>query len=434
MSYVTITTPTNTTVEELFTLGVSTSRGTENIGQFGSGVVMSVLTWLRQYGKSPEFRVNGERVTFRTETRQKSDGNFYDAVLMTRKPDGGRAKTSEMSISLEYGTSDWTDVGMSMREWISNALDQGAELTNCIRTTSKPTADDGVSVCIPMTPEVKSYLENLGSYFLHGKADQHSKTLPKSGDKMRVYRRGVFIREMNDDSLFDYNLDFDITENRNGSSDSMERLIRNLVQGRGYHNVEYYKQVWEAILSGKQVFEKTAIQYSWDRLTGDWVQILTNETRKVYPIGTAILGKMDTEGLPIADDWYHEVIRINPNLDGLSSGSARNGFVGESVTEGPVFDLMVRLTNIVRACGLENGKDSLPNLEVYRTADGHEPKMRGFYDKNTDTIGIYHGNRNDANVMLEEIAHRHSGHKDETRNFQDYLIALAVRFIGDTEL
>ena len=47
MRYLKIVSQSNTNPEDLFTLGVSTSRGTDKIGQFGSGTLMGVLAWLR---------------------------------------------------------------------------------------------------------------------------------------------------------------------------------------------------------------------------------------------------------------------------------------------------------------------------------------------------------------------------------------------------
>jgi hypothetical protein len=437
MSFVKIATPTKTTVEELFTLGVSTSRGTENIGQFGSGTLMSTILWLRLYGKSPTYYVNGERVTFKTETAQKSDGNFYDKIVMLRRPaDGKRAKSAEMSVSLEYGEKDWTEAGMAMREWISNAIDQGGDLSS-ISVVDEIHPGDGVEVYVPRTPEVRAYMEDLSSYFLHGKADQGSKTLPKdSTAPMRAYRRGVFIRSFEDKpSMFDYNLDFDISENRNGSSDSMEREIRWIIRGFGYRNPQYYQTIWNAVLAGSTAYEVQCLA-DYEDLTGDWKEILGKETRKVYPISAAVLGLEGMEGTPVRDVWYSFAIQINPKLDGMAKcgAGAKKGFKPEPVTEGPIFDMMVRLHNAIWGCGLDNGKTDLPKLEIYTTSDGSDPEVRGYYDEDTDTVGIYKGCQTDQRVMLEELAHRCSGHADRTRKFQDYLVALASNAIGETDL
>lgn len=431
MKFVKIATPTKTTVEELFTLGVSTSKGTENIGQFGSGTLMSTLLWLRRFNDSPAYFVNGEKVVFKSETGIKSNGDFYDKIIMMR----GR-KRREMSVSLEYGEKDWTDVSMAMREWISNALDQGKEISNCVEVVDKIVPGDGVEVYVKLTPEVKEYIARLSDNFLHAKNEQGSKTIAKTEpSSMKLYRRGVFIREFEKKSIFDYNLDFDITENRNGSSDSMMYQVSQLIRGWGYHNEEYTKTVWENVLSKADVVEVNDLE-DYHSLMGDWSSVLQKETRKVYPISAMILGMEGMEGIPIRDAWYHQAVTMNPSLDGMKNcgTAAKRGFIGVKTAEGKPHEMMTRLHNIIWASGLDNGRTELPKLEVYKTADGSEPSIRGYYDKDSDTIGIYQGNQLDQRVMLEEMAHRCSGHSDRTRKFQDYLVALASNVIGETEV
>jgi hypothetical protein len=56
VQYLKIVSKSITTPEDMFTLGVSTSRGkVDKIGQFGSGSLMGVLAWMREFGDAPKF-------------------------------------------------------------------------------------------------------------------------------------------------------------------------------------------------------------------------------------------------------------------------------------------------------------------------------------------------------------------------------------------
>lgn len=431
MNFVKIHTATQTTVEEMFTLGVSTSRGTENIGQFGSGSLMSSILWLRTFGESPVFFINGEKVTFEIDERQKTDGATYGQIMMKR----GRKKLP-MSVSLEYGEKDWTSPEMALREWISNAIDQGATIEQSVSVVNSVKPTDGVCVYVRQVNQTREYLNDLERQFLHTSGNNVAKVIEKSepGGKLRAYRRGVFLRELNNVSLFDYNLEFDVNESRNGSSDSMESMIKDIVSGSNYHNPEYYNTILNAVISGTPCFEVDNVS-SWNWLSGDWRDVLAKFNQKVYPIAAAMLQCEGMEGIPICQNWYDLIVRCCPSLDGMRdvNTSAKKGLIGTEVTSGPTFEMMRNLWNVVWSCGLTE-KTELPKLEIFKTADGQQSDKLGYYDRDTDTIGIFHDNRLSMSTMIEEVAHRASGKSDRTREFQTFLCELTARVIGDTSI
>lgn len=149
MKYVKIVSKSVTTPEDMFTLGVSTSRGKENkIGQFGSGTLLGTLAWMRVYGTSPVFMINGKKVVFETKDVLKSDGEPFKQVLMCHS-----RKKAPLSVALEYGTLDWPTACLGLREWISNAIDGSAEGTDpktlIVLTNKIEASDDEVAVFVP---------------------------------------------------------------------------------------------------------------------------------------------------------------------------------------------------------------------------------------------------------------------------------------------
>lgn len=406
---------TNVSVTDMFTLGVSTARGTDKIGQFGSGCLMAVLTWLRLFGDSPRFFVNGEKVRFSFSDQPMANGDTFGQVYIHYK------KKTPLSVSLEYGIKDWTDSGMALREWISNALDQG-ETLDCISMVDKiePTTE-GVTVYIPVNMEVLKYWKNIQNYFLQATDTQDVKFIRKGVlSKMRVYRRGVFIREFDELSWADYNLDFDISENRNGSSDSMiEKCYR--------HAGRYLSKEDAEWLFSKVLNEATSFERNWNC----WYAILPSlygpiiEGNLYVPINAA---KMNEDAIPVPEKWYDMIVSINPELDGLAKLS-KAGKAGLTILEPSqqAKSNMQKVYDIFDMLGLTNGK-ALPKLESFTTTNGQMPKALGMYCPRSQTISIWRDQEASLQTMIEEMAHHLSGKEDCTRQFQEFI------FRGLTEL
>lgn len=403
-----------TNTVDMFTLGVSTATGVEGkIGQFGSGSLMSSLLWMREYGESPVYNINGSRVEFECIPERTSTGTKFNRVLQN---EGGRSQP--LSVSLEYGQHDWKDPIMALREWISNALDQGTDIVDSLSVVDEITFEsDFVEVFIPMNGMVRKYWQEIDKYFLQYNQKEECVYLAK--DKVspcRVYRRGVFVRELESNSLFDYNLDFPIDESRNGSSDSMIDMIMNIALGFIRADVHYYEDLLKAVRCNLDCIEVR--EKSWrTTICGNWEPVLKQLIGKVK-FGMNGEENEEEKVEALAAHWYGRFVRMCPELDGYKDrGNAeRHGYAIVSTPE-ECQKLMDDLCELFGLLGMTNGK-AKPKLEVFRTKNGQKPEANGLYGD--DLVSIYVDSVGSRRTMLEELCHHYSGKSDCTREFQEF--------------
>jgi hypothetical protein len=296
--YLCIQNPGVAPVEGFTLLGVSTTRGCGvegAIGQFGSGNKHAINVLLRA-GLNVVVYCGKTRLTFLTRDDEIDDG-------LTRKPikrvmckfGGTSTATIDLGWVLDFGVIDWTDLGMALREFISNAIDrtlrqeQGefipALLDDRLSVTAvedeRIKAKDGYTrVYVELNDAVKQYVDELPKRFLHFSSDpsQVKKSfLPKrdrnlTGKQVAViYRAGVLVREIEDNSdasVYDYNFKQDelpIDECRNASDYSVRGAIAKLYRRA---TAPELTPVLSALADQKQVFESSLDPYyicpSWD--------------------------------------------------------------------------------------------------------------------------------------------------------------------------
>lgn len=413
--YLKISSVSNTTVEDLFTLGVSTSRGKDGkIGQFGSGTLMGVLCWMRAYDAAPVFYVNGQKVNFTVKPVQKSDGEIFHQILMNRKP---------LSVALEYGAIDWNDARMSLREWICNALDAGA--TNPLSLVdTQECHDNEVCVFVPYNAVCRDYFANIGQYILHFAGKQNEKILTKNKiSKMRIYRKGIFVRELDKMSMFDYNLNIDINECRTGSSDSIQAVIDSEITWSNDH--DFINTIIDAVLRHETCYEVDDFSYS--NLYGSWKQVLADRHERIC------MPRLKAENcIAVEQKWYSRIVRLAPHMDGLDSMTA---VAARGLELHPVQErgkkLFNRFCEAFEMMGMDNGKQR-PKLEYYGNADGTLPDAYGMYDTKRQTVMIWSQIKDnmESSTLIHELCHHYSGADDYSREFIDFAHEAMARLIG----
>lgn len=407
MKYVKIVSKSVTTPEDMFTLGVSTSRGkADKIGQFGSGTLLGTLAWMRAYGTSPIFMINGKKVVFETKEILKSDGEPFKQVLMCHS-----RKKNPLNVALEYGTLDWPTACLGLREWISNAIDgskEGTDPKTLITLTNKIEAsDDEVAVFVPYTDLAKEYFDNIGKYFLHFIGKEKEKVIEKDAvSKCRIYRKGVFIRELKEDSLFDYNMLFDINECRTGSSDSLINSIE-------YHTTYYeqdttkLRQIRDAVLVGLDLVETGKTYYSLsDSFTEVWREL-------VGKVGLCPTNFTVANCTAIAPIWHKAVIKAIPELDGLKEvcEAEIRGFLISPPSEA-VLKHYHEICELIETVGLSDGL-SRPKLIMYNTKANDHPGFLGLYSVGKKEVMLWEKNKRLSETMVHELAHHYTNGADD---------------------
>lgn len=195
----------------LFTLlGASTARGDDNkIGQFGSGAKHSALTLLRM-GVSPIVKLGLDELTYFTKEIE------IGGVKKQRLWIDYKGQQEAQSVVTDFGSMDWDDPHMALREYISNAIDSGNDYS--VQIVNEVKAVEGETrIFVPVNGAIMEYYHNLSRYFLHFVDMQGCTHFPNlSGEKCRVYRKGVYVGTMNQESTFHYNLpNIMVDESRN---------------------------------------------------------------------------------------------------------------------------------------------------------------------------------------------------------------------------
>lgn len=260
--------------EVAFTLLGASVKDASAIGKFGSGNKMSVAVLLR-HGIAPVVFTGNLKLEFGTRTQNVDTGlrsKDFERVYVKfggKDSDGkNRSSTEDLGFTLNYGESDWDDIRMGLREFVSNAIDRAVEegehaalgkflvanpgeyvgsdkadefldkyrqTATDFKTVKVEVVDENqvrakagtTRVFVPLTDDVADFYTNLGRWFLHFSEPESLRQtiLPKRGRNIGdqqmavIYRRGVRVREFTADStpsLFDYNLEnLDLDESRN---------------------------------------------------------------------------------------------------------------------------------------------------------------------------------------------------------------------------
>ena len=261
MSYLVIQNPGVAPIEGFTLLGVSTTRdcGVEGtIGQFGSGNKHAINVLLRA-GLKVFVYCGKTRLDFQTRDEEIDDGLTRKAIKrVVCKLSGTSTRTIDLGWVLDFGSIDWSDVGMALREFVSNSIDRtvreengsfipaledGRLLVQIVPDDTLRAKDGYTRVYIEANEAVQSYVAELPKRFLHFSSDPAQVTksfLPKADRNLNgkktavIYRAGVFVREVEDyrdDSIYDYNFkagELQIDECRNASDYTVKAAVARL--------------------------------------------------------------------------------------------------------------------------------------------------------------------------------------------------------------
>lgn len=177
----------------IFLMGASTKTDdTSKIGQFGTGLKYSI-TWLLR--NNVDFRLFlGEReIVIDTTTIQIGKNNF-DVVRIDGK---------ESSVTTKMGV-DWK-AWMILREIWCNAIDEGGEVKEV--TEEICGEENKTSFFLQLTGELMEAFNNWNKYFNSRTpifSGNSYRVYASEGQTMKIYRKGILIREDKTESVFDY--------------------------------------------------------------------------------------------------------------------------------------------------------------------------------------------------------------------------------------
>jgi hypothetical protein len=454
-------------------LGVSLADTSDNdgvIGQFGSGNKHGVTLCLRK-GVNPMVFCGTLRLEFFTQPMtvadDKASKDFARVCVRYGGTYNGASKTSteDLGFVLDYGKKDWDDIALALREFISNSIDR------CIRENgnwkavrieivdeSKVRAKAGVTrVFLPLTQEVLEFYNNLGKWFLHFSEPEsiNKAILPKTdrniGDRKAavIYRRGVRVREFEASdarSLFDYNLnDLSIDEARKASDwDVRHHCGRALANAENDVLTIFFTEMlkgtegaWEFTFdSGSLQFyynnEKRSQQWktAFLAVAGDKAVLARDQATAERLARKGYIPIMASEGILAAANAY--------NVPTASTVLTCDEMAGRDVTDASdsAQAAVDHVWAVLEKHGMTQDKPK-PPVYCFSSILDAGCMLHGYYRDgrvylNTSLAPVGGGlclSSHLLKVALEEVAHYVTEATDNSRDFQDYLLALAVKLL-----
>jgi hypothetical protein len=440
MSYLLIQNKGEAPVEAFTLLGASLSRSDDGlIGQFGSGAKLAITTLLRA-GLKVTVYCGLTRLEFKTKTITINDGLEEQQKRQVYVQFGGTSKKKlDLGWVLDFGALDWQNTDMAIREFVANAIDrtikQGDDVreahTDCdlivgIVPEDARRAQAGYTrVFVEANDSAQEYVDNLPHKFLHfSSVDLNKRILPKLGDrrKAQIYYNGVFVRELDShpDSIADYNFtggQITIDESRNLDEYSARASIARLYRDGSHDDVvRFLRAVDKGIECQETKLDCYKVACSQaDGIVGEIAR------RKGFNLGI------------IAEPSMMEIIKSFeiPTTDNVLSGEERRG---RTITA-PTFEAIDAVDTVwewIAATDLiDMEKCPKPIIKGFDEITNAESDCFGFVKPGGDTVHI----RNDLGgdilleTALEEVTHYVTGSGDKTRDFQNFLMRLLIRWM-----
>lgn len=460
-------------------LGVSLADTSDQqgvIGQFGSGNKHGVAVLLRN-GLSPVVFAGTLKMEFFTKPQTVSDTQASKEFSRVCVRYGGtdqmtgasRSSTEDLGFVLDYGKQDWNEVALALREFVSNAIDRSIREWGDWSGVKIEVVDEAqvrarrnfTRVFVPMNAEVLDFFNRLGQWFLHfSEPDMLGKAiLPKNnrnlGDRKAavIYRRGVRVREFessDQESLFDYNLnDLTIDESRKASDWDVKHAC-----GKALANADkdILAMLFDRLMnSDKGVWEFGFDTYSLQPTYRDSAEDELRKRRNWQEAFSLVAGEDAVlTGNGSVDQLERKGYKPVKAPECLVNAAEQYGvqtpakvltldeLAGRGVTE-PTDSAQAAVDfvwEMIERRGLSNGKEKPPVRCFTSILDGGV-MLNGYYRDgvvyiNADLapVGISDPgmlSHRLVKVALEEVAHFVTGATDNSRDFQDYLLELAVK-------
>mgnify|MGYP001240472623 CR=1 FL=1 len=462
-------------------LGVSLADTSDRrgvIGQFGSGNKHGVAVLLR-HELSPVVFAGPLKMEFFTKPQTVSDTQASKEFARVCVKYGGtdpitgssRSSTEDLGFVLDYGKQDWDEVALALREFVSNSIDRsirevgdwsGVKIE--IVDETKVRARSGYTrVFVPMNADVLKFYNDLGKWFLHFSEPESldKAILPKKnrnlGDRKAavIYRRGVRVREFESsdtESLFDYNLD-DLTldEARKASDWDVRHHCGRALAGA---DKEILAILFDRLLNSTTPawefsFDTYALQPSYSdgaeaeqQREQNWREAFTQVAGETAVLtGDATVDQLERKGYTAIKAPENIVSAASRyGVQSAASVLSADELSGREITD-PSPDSTYAVEFIwetIESHGLTNGKEK-PPVKGFTSILDAGVMLNGYYRDgvvyiNEDLGGSASefGGRAALSdrllkVALEEVVHYVTGATDNSRDFQDYLLDLAVK-------
>jgi len=462
-------------------LGVSladTSNHQGVIGTFGSGSKHAVAVLLR-HDLSPVVFAGTLRLEFGIRPQIVTDGlaskDFGRVVVKYGGTDpvtgASRSSSEDLGFVLDYGKQDWNEVALALREFVSNAIDRSIREWGDWSGVKIEVVDESqvrakrnfTRVFVPLSAEVLAFYNDLGKWFLHFSEPEslNKAILPKKnrnlGDRNAavIYRRGVRVREFESSdmpSLFDYNLDnLRIDEARKCIDwDVRHHCGKALANGDKHALAVLFDRL---LNSTTTAWEFTFDLFSLSPTTSDSAEVLSQRSKNWSEAFAQVAGEdavLTGKGTKDQLERKGYVPVVAP--ENLVSAAGVYGvqtpasvlsvdeMVGRQISD-PTPDAQAAVDYVwswLEETGLTNGKEK-PPVKVFSSILDGGTMLNGFY--RDGTVFLHEDLGGSASIVagpqalsdrllhvaLEECVHYVTNATDNSRDYQNFLLDLAVK-------
>ena len=413
-------------IESYIKLGFSTARGTDKIGQFGTGNKHAILVCLRA-GLDPLIYSGTDKIRFQTKSKMVNNA-IYDEVQYCLN----QLSPKDLNWSTDFGAIDWEDnIEMALREFVSNGLDQTDDIN--VELVDKPRAKSGFTrVFIPLDNgregQIKEYLRNIKTKFLQFDENWNDeKFLPGNNESSpKLYRRGVFVCNLygGQGCLFNYNLDFSIDECRNLDSWRASKIIGKAISNDKIAFLTFINafftdvKCWETDKLGEHYLDDNKqIGVWWKEKYGDTL-ISSNSTVHEHATRKGVKCLM-AKGL---FRWLQSC--GVPTIDKELNEAEKEGYnIFEPTTT--LVNQFNELWDMLKFLGMTDNKVK-PTIKMFTKQIDGGKELKGLYDPNTKSVLINQESVGDYHVLIHEIGHHVTGSRDGSADMQEWGFRVAV--------
>lgn len=440
MSYLRIMNPGVCDYRCFTVLGVSGSRDDDSkIGQFGSGAKLGRNALLRG-GITPIIFSGNLKMDFffKPTLIERKEYRQVFVTLSGKMDDRNIKRNEDLQMTLEHGTFDWTSIFMGLREFVANALDSVDNPKDVtIDIVDEPRAKKGYTqVYIPYNDGVSEFVNILGDWFLQfsDTLNETMEVLPKTEPgPCKIYHKGVLIRTIGQNSVFDYNCPrLKIDESRN--SDEWE--VRQAIADTLIKHPNKLAQVIRETATNKGLVESTISSYCF---CGSAKEVVAEAYQLAFG-DDAVLCDNITENF-VANKGYRPVqlsesfASVLRTVDRLKKDS---DILNSAETSGmevkPPTDEMVKIVDNVWSffeCLEMTGGKVKPKIQGMNKLMEGGGILMGQYCRTTKTVFINEtvGGEQLKNTIVHEVAHHITGETDLSHSFADLGFSAIAKLI-----
>lgn len=458
MQYLLIENPGIAEVESFTLLGASNKAGSDAIGQFGSGAKLGPLVLLRHdlppiiYSSLTRITYGTEAVTFQGATHQQ----LYVALKRGKSAEGPTIdRVEKLSVVLNYGSTDWKDIKLAAREFVSNALDavNGNASLVAVQIVDTTRARAGYTrVYLPLHPDLQDFHENLSEWFLHfsGRAWRNNAVLDKDAPSpAKIYRRGVLVRTVHTDSLFDYNLnDLTLDEARLAGDFSVRwsasKALEQVTTPATVAKLLLADTCWEhnfdlnaSFVSGVQAQKQSGVWKGAQELAFGGKTVIATKTQD-----TTLAERKGYSVRRVPETVYNAAVRNGlRTVNQILTVDEQEGRRVDDVTHLGVIAIVRHVWEKIEPVGYTRG-ETFPNVFSFYQDQQSGTRTLGYYRDGgvyinrclvPDTVAEYGVDNIPSKelfaVALEELAHYVTKATDNSRDFQEFFLQLAVSLL-----